>query len=93
MKEETIQDKEETAQQSVSDSSDDIPQQAIAKVQTSPYFEKNCLGSEQIVVNTCREERMSSLSSKGSIVRLSNQEPTDFESVSLACRITCPQNL
>ena len=82
MKEETVVDKEETAQQSVSDCSDDIPQRVIAKVQTSPYFEKNCLCSEQIVVNTCREERMSPLSSKGSIVGLSNQEPTDFESVS-----------
>jgi hypothetical protein len=73
MREESTLDKQETAQQSVSDDHDDISQQAM--VQTSPYFERNYLSPKQLKSNACREEKKSPQSTQ-------EQTPNDFKSVS-----------
>ena len=77
MKQETILEEKQTAQQSVSDDCGDISTQP--KVKKSPYFERNCVSPQQLKISASCKKAMSSLSSK-SMVRLPIVEPTDFES-------------
>ena len=77
MKQETILEEKQTAQQSVCDDCGDISTQP--KVQKSPYFERNCVSPKQLKISASCKKGMFSLSSK-SMVRLPIVEPTDFES-------------